>query len=285
MRPPPLPPCFCGWTMSDGYLVRGRFWAPPAGPPRGAVLYLHGIQSHGGWFAWSASLLAQHGCFVLLPDRRGSGMNPEARGDVSAADRWLADIDELAAWVRQQTGLERLSLVAVSWGGKLAAAWAVRNPQRVGRLLLSTPGVFPAVDVRRAERMRIAAALLLGGRGEFRIPLDDPERFTDNPDGQAFIRNDPLKLTRATARFLFHSARLERRLRRLPHGALSPPMTLLLAGRDRIIANGPTEAWARRVSGGRARVICRPDQAHTMEFARDTSAYEQVLVEWAVGAT
>ncbi|HMQ16427.1 MAG TPA: hypothetical protein PKC49_10665, partial [Phycisphaerae bacterium] len=62
MRSPLSPPKLIQWTAADGYVLSGRVWTPAQTPARSpAVLYLHGIQSHGGWFEWSASLLAQAG--------------------------------------------------------------------------------------------------------------------------------------------------------------------------------------------------------------------------------
>lgn len=269
--------------MSDGYVLHGRVWPPGRRDRSLAIIYLHGIQSHGGWFEWSASLLAAHGCAVILPDRRGSGLNDAARGDTPSADRWLQDVDELATWAQGKFAIERFDLVGVSWGGKPALAWALGRTDRVGRLLLVGPGLFPAVDVGRHVRLRIGLSLLRGGKRRFAIPLDDPELFTDNPDGQDFIANDPLKLTRATGRFFWHSRRLDRRLLRAPGDSLRAETTLALAGRDRIIRNQPTEAWVRRVAGRNVRVATISDAAHTLEFAADRGRFRELLEAWVSG--
>jgi len=269
--------------MSDGYVLRGRLWTPERDRRPHAIIYLHGIQSHGGWFEWSAALLAEHGCAVVLPDRRGSGMNEAQRGDTPSWQRWLLDIDELAGWTQAELGAENLDLVGISWGGKPALAWALRQPQRVRRLLLVGPGLFPAVDLGVRERFRIARSLLSGGKRSFAIPLNDPELFTDNPVGQHFIADDPLRLTQVTARFLWHSRRLDRHLLATADGALRSETTLVLAGRDRIIRNLPTEAWLRRVAGEQARVVEFAEAAHTLEFAADQAQYRDLLERWGSG--
>ena len=48
MRRPLTPPELHTWPMSDGYALRGRMWLPRTPATRCAVLYVHGIQSHGG---------------------------------------------------------------------------------------------------------------------------------------------------------------------------------------------------------------------------------------------
>lgn len=280
MRPPIKPPEPQIWLMSDGYAVHGRVWPATTRAPTHAVIYLHGIQSHGGWFEWSASLLAERGTPVLLPDRRGSGLNHAARGDTPSAQRWLLDIDELAAWAERQYGVARFDVVGVSWGGKPAVAWALRHPERVARLLLIAPGLFPAVDVNPHTRWQIGLSLLVGGKRTFGIPLDDPGLFTDNPAGQQFIADDPLKLTRATARFFWHSRHLERRLLRAHDKVLQADTTLVLAEHDQIIRNQPTGMWLRRLAAREIRTLTVDNAAHTLEFAAEPAPLRDLLGRW-----
>lgn len=283
MGPPLTSPQLPEWTLSDGYALRGRLWVPSRQVSSQAVIFLHGIQSHGGWFEWSASLLAKQGCVVILPDRRGSGLNSVARGDTPSAERWLADVDELAAWAQDELGVGRFDLVGVSWGGKLALAWALQNAAQVRRLLLIGPGLFPAVDISARTRLQVGLSLLAGGGRMFAIPLDDPALFTDNPVGREFIASDPLKLTQATARFFWASRRLDRRLLRTPAGALEAPTTLVLAGRDQIIRNRPTKAWIERVTDGNAQVATFAKSAHTLEFSADRAPLSDLIGAWVSG--
>ncbi len=269
--------------MSDGYELHGRLWRPSMARPSCTILYLHGIQSHGGWFEWSASVLARGGCPVVLPDRRGSGLNPAARGDTPSAARWLSDLDELAAWAATEFNTEQIALVGVSWGGKLALAWTLKRRQLVCHALLVAPGLFPAVDVGWLARLRIAWAAWSSPQREFEIPLNDPALFTENPAGQAFIAADPLKLTHATACFFYQSARLDWRLRRTAAGALDRPVTLLLTGRERIIRNAPMRAWLTRVAATPPAMHVFPAASHTIEFEPDVRDFEKCLLAWSAG--
>lgn len=282
MRTPLTSPEFRCWKVSDGYELRGRVWPPARTPVALAVLYVHGIQSHGGWFEWSASCLAGAGLPVLLADRRGSGLNPSRRGDTPAAARWLDDLDELADWARRAWQVQNFAVVGVSWGAKPAVAWALRHPECIPRVLLVAPGLFPALDVGLLARLRIAAALLTNPQRAFPIPLDDPALFTDNPAGRAFIADDPLKLSHATARFLYESARLDRQLTRAAPHSLAAEATLVLAGRDRIIRNAPTVAWLQRIAARAPTVHDFPAAAHTLEFEPDPSSFGEILRQWAL---
>lgn len=281
MRVPLTAPQLCEWKLSDGYVARGRYWpaSRPAAPA--AILYLHGIQSHGGWYERSASLLAAAGCAVLMPDRRGSGLNDAQRGDAPSAAVLLDDLDRLEEALRSACGASQIAMAGVSWGGKLAVAWALRRPQRVSHLLLIAPGIFPRVDVGLARRLGIAAALLTSPARRFEIPLNDPALFTDNPAGRAFIAADPRRLTHATARLLFASARLDAITRNAKRGALRARTTLVLAGRDRIIRNEPTRAWLRHVAAQPPQELLLQNAAHTLEFEPDFEPFESLLRRWA----
>lgn len=271
---------FWAWRHSDGYEARGRVIAPAAARSERAFLILHGIQSHGGWYEASARRLAENGALVVMPDRRGSGLNTAARGDAPSAERWFLDLNEVFDWCAAAHGITQLDIVGISWGGKLAVGWALRHPERVGRLLLITPGVFPAVGVSVARQMQIGWSVLRDPQRRFAIPLDDPRLFTENPARQEFIARDPLALGEATARFLYFSTRLDRRLRSLPRGGLAAPTTLLLAERDRIIRNAPTQAWTERICRQPPVIKNCSGAAHTLEFEADSATYERLLADW-----
>lgn len=264
--------------MSDGYELHGRQWPGRRGGV--AIIYLHGIQSHGGWYEWSASKLAQTGATVIMPDRRGSGMNESLRGDVTEADRWLRDIDELADSVRRSADVQRPALVGVSWGGKLAAAWANERPRAVSDILLIAPGLFPQVDLRLHKKLAVAWSIASGRRRMFEIPLSDPALFTENVEGQAFIRDDKLKLTHVTGRFLLRSAQLDRKLKRAPASGLTAACTLLLAGQDRVIRNAATERWLQRAAAVQPSVVLLKDASHSMEFEADPAEFEAAVGDW-----
>ncbi|HYV34666.1 MAG TPA: alpha/beta hydrolase, partial [Gemmataceae bacterium] len=70
---------------------RFRRYEPP-GEPRGIIVCLHGIQSHGGWYEYSSKKLCAAGFRVYYLDRRGSGLNEKARGDSPSFGRLLEDV-------------------------------------------------------------------------------------------------------------------------------------------------------------------------------------------------
>lgn len=273
-----LKPCIETLTHSDGYRSAVRWWRPP--DPRGAVLYFHGIQSHGGWYETSGSRLAELGFTVLMPDRRGSGLNREQRGHAASVERCIMDARECLDAVTQSADKPSAHLVGISWGGKLCVALATESPDRVASMSLVAPGIFPRVDVSATEKIRIALSIVNDRERSYDIPLNDARMFTANPDRIRYVEEDKLKLLQVTAGFLLVSRRLDRYAPRLASSAYRGPVHLLLAGRDRIIHNDRTSQWLRDLPSPDRQITMYPEGHHTLEFEADPTAYFGDLCGW-----
>ena len=111
------------------------------------------------------------------------------------------------------------------------------------------------------------------------IPLNEPELFTDNPLRQAYIRDDPLRLREATARFLFASRMLDVQVQREARSQAWPfAVTLLLAGKERIVDNERTRQFARGLRCRQMKIIEHRQATHTLEFEAEPQAYYEDLV-------
>ena len=266
--------------LDDGYQSPVYVHQSPGEEKGLPVLYLHGIQSHPGWFAGSAAAIARFGWRVFQVTRRGSGENGADRGHVRSARGLISDVHAAARLAMERTGKESLHLLGVSWGGKLAACCAANAAWRdqLASLTLVAPGIAPRVDVSSATKLAIGLCLLAAPHRRFDIPLGEPEMFTDNEPMLRYLRNDGFALHRATARFLYASSRLDRMLRRARRGCISAPTTLLLADRDRIIDNERTQRVIEHLTDGRAEVRNFP-AAHVLEFEPDPTFLHEALIE------
>ncbi len=269
------------WLASDAYPIHVETWPVPdrAKAAKGRVLILHGVQSHAGWYHDLGRTLANEGFEAHFTDRRGSGSNRPDRGHTPNTRRLLDDVAEYLAELRRAEPSKPVALAGISWGAKLAVVTAAKYPNLVDALALICPGLLPRVDVSRGERIRIALAYLSRPKKTFPIPLSDPALFTDNPDGQAFIANDPLGLRAATASLLASSFFLDRKVARVPPKVKQPSL-LILADRDRIVNNPKTLGYWGRVASSRKRVIRYPEGHHTLEFDPDPTRYARDLAAW-----
>ncbi|MEX0719006.1 MAG: alpha/beta fold hydrolase [Planctomycetaceae bacterium] len=271
-------------TASDGYRLHHHHWAAAARRPRAYVIALHGIQSHAGWYEYSSGRLAEAGCDMRFLDRRGSGANAAARGHAPHEERLINDVAQVLAATRIER--DRLAphapvvLLAVSWGGKLAAAVAARRPDLVDALALSSPGIRPRIRPRWWQAALLRLAEFHGClHGKSRVPLDDPRLFTADPRWQRFIRDDPRALRRVTWGFLLASSRLERIAETAaPH--LESPLLMMLAGRDRIIDTPATRAYFKEIAAARKTLIEYPEAAHTLEFESNRDTWIDDLIGW-----
>lgn len=267
------------FVTSGGYKLHYRHFQP-VGMSKGTIVFIHGIQSHGGWYETSCKKFAQAGYRVLFLDRRGSGLNEVSRGDSPSFRTLLDDLKEFLQYQRKEiAGATPLILGAISWGGKIAFGLEIRIANLVDGFILLAPGFCPKVHPTRKERFFIALGSLFSPRRLFNIPLNDPELFTSNPAAQKFLKEDPLALRKATARFLLDSVRLDFYLR-IFRTKISKPILLLIAGQDKIIDNEKTIAFVKRFASGSLTVRDYPEAHHTFEFEPEPQKHIEEIEEW-----
>lgn len=259
---------------SDGYRWHYRRYGA-SGEPVGRVIFLHGIQSHGGWYSRSCSKIAAAGYEVFFLDRRGCGLNTEARGDVPSFRRVLDDVAEFVRTI--PTDKPRL-MGAISWGGKLGVGFQYRHPGLVDGLALLCPGFFPVIRPGFFTRMRIGRCALTSPTRQFPIPLNDPALFTESESARAFLSSDPLALHEATARMLFQSNSLDMYLRRARKRVTAPTL-LMLAEHDRIIDNATTRRFVESFPGPK-QIVDYPGAHHTLEFETEAHPFVDDLLAW-----
>jgi acylglycerol lipase len=265
------------YTAVDGRRLELRRY-PPAGPPRADVVILHGIISHSGWYDISCTALARRGFDVHALDRRGSGLNADQSGDVDSLDTWIRDVIDYLAQLKM-TGRPTF-LLGISWGGKLAPAIARQRPDLLAGMGLLCPGIYASQQPGWFKRsaLRLSGTLAID-RKTVRIPLQEPELFTDSPRWQAYIRNDPLTLRRITMRFAREDLRLTQYTRRSA-GYLHLPTLLMLAGRDRIVDNPRTRHYFANIAACDKTLLEYSGAAHTLEFETDPQGYINDLAAW-----
>lgn len=250
-------------ASSGGSLAYIAYTKPGA---RTALVYLHGIESHAGWFAIAASQLQQRNFDVFCLDRRGSGQNRENRGflsgHVDAYETLLADIDSFVSPLRNN--YDQIFLVGLSWGGKLALAYGLSHPQAIDGLILITPGLRAKVDVSPMNKLKIGLLSPIRPTAPVATPIR-PEMFTTTPLYLDYIRDDPLRLTSATVRFFWQSHRLDKYVdKNIADNRL--PLQLFLAGNDTIIDNDGVLAVLELGREPGLDVIRYDDQTHSVQL-------------------
>jgi proline iminopeptidase len=127
---------------------------------------------HGGPGAHHDYLLPQYdllatGRELFYYDQRGGGQSPAPREMPVGWREQVADVEA----IREQLGLDRLTLCGYSWGGLLAVLYLLEHPDRVERLALVSPASITAAYRKEFERRfaeRMASPALVRAREELK---------------------------------------------------------------------------------------------------------------------
>ncbi len=268
------------YTARDGRRLAVRVWNGIE-PPRARVVMLHGITSHGGWYNRGCRHLHKCGFEVHFLDRRGSGLNVEARGDVDRHQTWL---DDVTTYLEQVANGRPVVLCGISWGGKLAAAVARQQPGLLRGLALVTPGLYSRFEPNPVQRW--ALRLPVRKRMQYRrieVPLQPAALFTETPYWRQFVDQDPLSLREVTHRFAHADNRLTH-FARAGAPYIHTPTLMMLSGRDRIVTNSRCRAYLGRIGAAHKTLVEYPNAVHTLEFEPDPDRYFADLSDW-IGRT
>ncbi len=287
---PVIQPELTALRMSDGVELAVRFWKGKSGMP--VVLYLHGIEGHSQWFENTASVLNQKGITVYAPDRRGAGLNPRDRGNLSSFKTYLGDLESIIRKLAFDFVGHPIVLVGNCWGAKAASVIAQTDYKPVNTdqinlpiagLVLTSPAIFTKVDFGASTKMQIAYTSFLGGDNashrKWPIPLE-VEMFTDNPTFQGYLKRDPLRLTEATASFFVESYKLGK-LAEKANNTIEVPFLVLQGGSDRVVDIEKLQAWFSKAKSPTKDLRIFPEAAHSLDFdANWFKEYTHVLAEW-----
>jgi acylglycerol lipase len=264
-------------TASDGVKLHYLRWNGRAAP-WAAVIFLHGIASHGGWFAETAIDLASAGVAVYGPDRRGSGRSGGPRGHLDRYERALDDVGEVVRLVSAEHPGTPLFLAASSWAAKLAVVYAALRPGSLSGLVLLGPGLLPRVSLSRTRQLVVVVGHFVAPTVRLPIPLT-PELYTANPPYVDVIRADRLRLLEATTRFFWETGRLDRQ--RGPASArLRLPLLVLQGEDDKMMEVAGTRRWFSRLGVEDKTYVAYPGAGHTLDFEPDRSRYLADLLAW-----
>ena len=134
-------------TLRNGLQLRIAESGPAAGRP---VLLIHGWGACLYTFRHLIPALARAGRRAIAMDLRGHGLSDKPRGaDQYGADHLCRDAIELL----EALGVGSADLVGHSLGGAVVLQLALRNPTRVGRLVLAAPVGLAPVRLHTVGRL------------------------------------------------------------------------------------------------------------------------------------
>jgi L-Ala-D/L-Glu epimerase len=265
----------------DGSDLRYRFFASGDEDVRGVVVYLHGIQSHGGWYLDTAAALAARGYPTYLSDRRGSGLNDHPRGHFESTAQLVDDARRMIARARTEHVGAPVFLVGGCWGARTAITLAGEEDAGLAGLALICPALKARVDLSPRAKLGV---LVRSGDPEAMVPIPlAPEQFTRQPEWVEFIRADPLVLREVRSSFFLKQALWDRRI--LRSRDIKLPLLLLQAGDDDIVDVPAVRAWFDAQPANRKEYVSYPGLAHILDFEPERRRYWDDLAAWLDGVS
>ncbi len=242
------------------------------------ILYLHGLESHMGWFINTGNLLNQKGFHVYAVDRRGSGMSQAERGHMESYWTVLDDVKEVIELARRKHPGEKLYLAGLCWGGLVAATFACHHQDLIDGLILLSPAIRTKVDLPLKQKIDVAFSSIFRPRKLFDVPLAD-WMFTRNPKYLDFIKKDGVKLRKATARLFFETRKMNFCSDRIAH-KLHIPVLVFLAGDDVIIDNEKVKKWFTTIGSKDKTIKVFGGCYHNLQFEKDVENLINYIADW-----
>lgn len=244
------------------------------------IIYLHGIESNSGWFSPFASRLNENGFTLYGPDRRGSGLNKENRGDIDDYNIFLDDIKETLRFVKEQNIGKKIYIMGICWGGLLAVNYAAKEKALPDGLILLSPAVYRKTDLSALTKTAAKTCSFIYPKFRFKIPIKD-HMFTPNRKYLDFIENDSMRLRTLTCSFFGQILKMEQKFSAINH-KISIPVICLLAGEDEIVDNDKVKEWFEIVESKDKTIKVFDDIHHVMPFEYDIDPLIGSITDWII---
>jgi pimeloyl-ACP methyl ester carboxylesterase len=114
------------------------------GGPKGTIVFLHGLGSYLKFWWYQLDAFASDGWHVVALDQPGYG-----KSDKPASFPYTMEaMADVAREVARHLGVEKPVVAGHSMGGQTALSWAVRYPEEVRALVLTSPAGFETFTAR-----------------------------------------------------------------------------------------------------------------------------------------
>ncbi|HLA63274.1 MAG TPA: alpha/beta fold hydrolase, partial [Rhodothermales bacterium] len=171
-----------------GLKIFTRSWHPAGGTARGAVVIVHGFNSHSGQYLWVGEQFAAHGLAAYALDLRGRGQSEGERFYVERFSDYADDVATFVASVKAREPGLPVFLLGHSAGGVVSCIYALEHQAELAGLICESFAFeVPAPD---------AALAALKGLSHVTPHLHvlklNNEDFSRDPEVVAAMNADPL---------------------------------------------------------------------------------------------
>jgi alpha-beta hydrolase superfamily lysophospholipase len=197
-------------TAGTGPSIHQRSWRP-AGTPRAVVVICHGVNSHGGQYAWTGERLADasFACYAL--DLRGRGKSGGERFYIDSVAEYVADLAGVIRFAKSREPGLPVFLLGHSAGGVVSCTYTLDHQEELAGLVCESFAFqvpAPAFALAAIKGLSRFAPRL----GALKLRNED---FSRDPRAVAILNADPLIAREVQpARTVAALVRADERLRR-----------------------------------------------------------------------
>ena len=218
-----------GWEMGD------------PGAPKGIGI-LHGLGDHAGRYIPIGAALGARGFAAQAIDLPGHGTSYGKRGHVDSWDEYRSAVTAWMDRAKAAVPTRRWSLLGQSMGAFVVLDWALVNPGRVERLVLSAPP-FQLAFTPSMLKVKAAQLLVRVWPGFSQGNMILPSMLSHDPEVVREHSLDPLVHYKISARLFLEFQAMRSMLRKRAHD-LSIPTLLLHGAADPIADPEGSRRWA-----------------------------------------
>jgi lysophospholipase len=284
----------------DKRQLRAGFWDLPEGvQPRGICLLLHGLTEFLEKYGETAEELKARGFLVVSIDWRSQGASERYRsgnraGHVRSFDEYDADLGAIVMQgiepiqkERAALGLAPLPVIALahSMGAHILLRFLHEHPRRFAAAVLTAPllGVQTAnyspqytrwvTFLRNLRQPSPRLIFTVEDRDPMNLPFEDNQVTSDRgryERNRAYLKTQPfLRIYGPTFGWLGAAFRSMDRMARAGFAeAINTPLLIIGAGRDRLVTNAATRAFAKRLPNATSVEI--EDAEHEILMEKDS---------------
>lgn len=187
------------FKSGDGLSIFYRHYAAESEKAR--LVIAHGLGEHSGRYGNVVNELLPNGISIFALDHRGHGQSNGKRGHIFNFDEYLSDLHAMVAIAgNDHPDGRRCFLLGHSMGGLIALNYALRYPETINGLMVSSPACGMAVEVPAIKKMmaKIMSAVWPGLTMGNEL---DASKISHDENAVKAYQEDPLVHDRVSARW------------------------------------------------------------------------------------
>ncbi|MEZ4460331.1 MAG: alpha/beta hydrolase [bacterium] len=218
------------WRAWDDTELFWQMWTKD--DPTACIALMHGYGEHSTRYHHVGAALARAGFGVMTIDARGHGKSGGVRGHIDAFDHFVRDLDQLITQTQKRFG-KPVFVLGHSNGGLISLRHALTQRADVVGYAVTSP--FCGFKVHVPAAKALAGNVMSKLWGTFAIPTGlDAAMLSHRKEVVDLYRNDPLNLTKATARWFTETKHAQADLLARA-GTITQPFLFLVAGADELV--------------------------------------------------